>query len=369
MRKYLVTSLLLFSFFSILNAQTSFISEGEIKSNYNTAFRKLNSMLNEKDSISFKQAVFITENTYLDNKLDSIKFNKQIKVLVNICKGIIAERQFLYNFPDSNRIKKYAAVFTTLKDTVKLLMPDGNIYNHLPMNYDFEDFAGNKDWDKMFVSKLLDEHTGNCHSLPFLYKIVADELDEIAYLSLAPNHIYIKHRSMKGGWYNTELTTGQFPIDAWLMASGYICLASIQNGIYMDALSLKQSIAVCMTDLAKGYERKITADNESFILQCCDTALKYFPNYINALLMKAETHKNLFEKIMQRTGAKHPSQVMNEPKAKELFDTMEKEYAEIHRLGYRKMPDKMYAEWLVSLKEEKEKYENKNITKFTNTKN
>jgi hypothetical protein len=48
-----------------------------------------------------------------------------------------------------------------------------------------------------------------------------------------------------------------FPIDAWLMASGFIHLSSIQNAIYMDTLSTKQSIAACMVDLAQGYEKAV----------------------------------------------------------------------------------------------------------------
>gem|GEM_PF-4659315 len=43
-----------------------------------------------------------------------------------------------------------------------------------------------------------------------------------AYLAMAPNHTYIKLRSDKNGWYNTELTSASFPIDSWLMVSGYI---------------------------------------------------------------------------------------------------------------------------------------------------
>ena len=74
---------------------------------------------------------------------------------------------------------------------------------------------------------------GNCHSLPFLYKILAEELGAKANLALAPNHIYIKHWNEKDGWYNTELTSGIFPIDSWLMASGYIHLDAVANKLYM----------------------------------------------------------------------------------------------------------------------------------------
>ena len=51
-------------------------------------------------------------------------------------------------------------------------------------------------------------------------------------------------------------------------------------------------------------------------------------------------------------------------KAKQDFKKLEKEYAHIHALGYRFMPEDMYLNWLVSLKTEREKFENKKLTNF-----
>ena len=42
----------------------------------------------------------------------------------------------------------------------------------------------------------------NCHSLPYLYKIIMDELGYEWHLALAPNHMYIKTNNKKVGWYN-----------------------------------------------------------------------------------------------------------------------------------------------------------------------
>ena len=54
--------------------------------------------------------------------------------------------------------------------------------------------------------------------------------------------------------------------------------------------------------------------------------------------------------------------VINEPDAKELFDLMNKEYAHIHQIGYRSMPEEMYLDWLVSLRTERAKYEGKRLS-------
>jgi len=249
-------------------------------------------------------------------------------------------------------------------DTVPIQMEEDKIFFHLPFVYDFDDIWGAYDWSNMFVSKLLQSKKGNCHSLPYLYKILAEEMNTKAYLSIAPNHFYIKGQNKSNGWYNTELTSGIFPNDAWLMASGYIHLDAVMNKMYMEALSDKQSIAICMIDLAKGYERKLGFfANYDFILKCCDTALKYYPNYINALLYKAEVKKKQFQSLMKIHLAEYPSDIFQFPEAKQLFDEMTALYSKIHDLGYRRMPEEMYLTWLASLIKEREKYENKKIKK------
>lgn len=288
------------------------------------------------------------------------EFDNQINRLVFLADQIIQNSELLYDFEDKSIVEKYAAVFKLMTDTIPIIV-DTNLYYHIPFTYDFEDFNGNQDWTKMFVTKLIDTHTGNCHSLPFLYKILAEEMGVPVHLALAPNHTYIKLYSKNGGWYNTELTNATFPIDAWLMASGYIHLDAIRNGLYMDTLSKNQSIAMCITDLAKGYQRKVGTFDGEFIIKCCDTALYYFPNYINAMLLKAETQKELFEYQMEKLGFQYPSELFAIEKYKKQFEEMEQIYVHIHELGYRKMPDEMYVKWLISLKEEKEKYINKKV--------
>ena len=95
--------------------------------------------------------------------------------------------------------------------------------------------------------------------------MIMDELKQDAYLSLAPNHIYIKVQNKRAGWYNIELTCGDFPTDAWLMSSGYIHIDALRNGIYMDTLSSKQAVALCLVDLAHGYRAKFGLQNGSFM--------------------------------------------------------------------------------------------------------
>ncbi|SFF11439.1 hypothetical protein SAMN05518672_1182 [Chitinophaga sp. CF118] len=314
------------------------------RANYDTAFMVIKKLIENNAPQGFKKAVFIAENVYADLQLDYFKFDNNIYHLSLLCQKWEAANPIKnYNYPDSNNLKINYAIYNVMKDTIRMMVGDIPEIINYPYTYNFNDFFGHQDWSNMFVSKLLVTHKGNCHSLPYLYKILADELDASCWLALAPNHIYIKNRCKKSGWYNTELTSGGFPIDAWIMGSGYIPLEAVQNGIYMDTLSNQQAIALCMLDLAKGYEHEIRNYEDGFILRCCDLSLQYFPLNIQAMLLKAETLKRIY------TRQKEDKQ----NKAPETYAQMEGIYVRLTELGYREMPEKMYLDWLQSVNKEK----------------
>lgn len=332
---------------TIAQAQTSAIAE-----KYTKAFDDIKEAFDSGLDINFKKVNFLTENTYFDNTLSYLKYDAQIKAIANMTRLWMAANPLKeYRYKDSLDFHKNFAIYTVLKDSVKILDKDGQEYVHLPYTYDFNDMFGHGQWSNMFVSKLLATGKGNCHSLPFLYKILADELGATCWLAFAPNHIYIKNRCRKIGWYNTELTSGRFPVDAWITASGYIQLEAIQQGIYMDTLSNQQAIALCVLDLAKGYEFQTKNYYDGFIIQCCDLVLKYHPVNIQAMLLKAETLKRVYEK--QKSTLDSTASV--------TYWEMETLYTKLFESGYREMPESMYRKWLQSVVTEKEKYANKRL--------
>jgi hypothetical protein len=339
-------------FFVIANTQ----AQDSTKVYYENAFATLDSMISGKSPLSFKRAVYLTENAYLNGQLDYLWFNDEIVKLKNLVDNTLKLQHLSYKGIDRDRVEKYSAIYRVLKDTIIFSLDSAFTFYHFPLTYDFDDIWGKHDWTKMFVSKLLLTEKGNCHSLPYLYKILAEEYNIPAYLALAPNHIYIKLFNQKSGWYNTELTSGTFPLDAWIMASGYIYLEAIQNGLYMDTLSNKQSIAFCMLDLAEGYKHKFGLSNPKFIFQCTDTALKYYTNSITAMLIKAETQKQIIDKQMKAQNVKSPKDLFTDNSIKQMFTDMEQTYTKIYTLGYRRMPDDMYLQWMNILQKEREKY-------------
>ncbi len=319
---------------------------------YDHAFEIIKEML-VKDELSFKEAVFLVENAYLEDRISADWFNQKIAGL-----AFLTEQQKLninldYELGDKEKVKNFAALFSVIKDTT-IIYKQSDTLIHLPFAYDFNDMFGEKEWANMFVSKLLVTRKGNCHSLPYLYKIIANKMGigDDTYLALSPNHTYIKHHSQKVGFYNTELTSGFFPQDAWLKASGYIPLIAIQNGIFLVALTEKESVSMCLYDLAMGYDKKFPDNDGSFIIKCCDTVLEHFPHFIKALLLKAETYTRLWKQEANKESQK----------AKDLWNKMDALYTKIHELGYRQMPKEMYVQWLTEV--EKAKYDNQNVPRI-----
>jgi hypothetical protein len=332
-----------------------------IGAGFQSSYAYLKSMLEGEIPISFKDAVFATENTYLEGLLKIEDVNKEIVFLVGLVETL-DKRENLINYTgkDKAKISKYASIYKAITDSLTISVDTSQYFLHPPFRYDFDDIFGSQFWENMFVSKLLATRKGNCHSLPYLYKMICEAYKIPCHLALAPNHIYIKHRAEKGGWYNTELTSASFPIDAWLMASGYISLQAVQNGIYLDTLSEKESIALCVLDLAQGYDHKYPDNDGKFISECCDLALKHFPDYVNAILLKAETRLKQLQAMQKEMKYAYLKEVTAMPEGKAKWDEMNSLYMQLYKLGYRQMPEQMYVEWLTSLKTEKEKYRNKN---------
>ncbi|MDU1891755.1 MAG: hypothetical protein E6767_13800 [Dysgonomonas sp.] len=299
---------------------------------YTEALSDISSMLTKKTPLDFKKAVYLTENAYYNGNLDENKFNDNIDLYTAISKNIMSTGNIEYSECDKDIAMAQCAVFIFMTDT-GLISVGKDIIGSIPFSYNYDDYAGQKDWSNMFVSTLMLTQKGNCHSLPYLYKMIMDKLGQQSSLALAPNHIYIKVNNKKVGWYNIELTNSDFPTDAWLMASGYVHIDAIRNGVYMRALSDKESVAMTLVDLAQSYQAKYGTEDGQFIIQCCDAALAHFPNYINALLLKGEILTELYTQSSE--GA--------------LFNELNTLYTQIHTLGYRKMPSEMYMNWLKSL--------------------
>lgn len=348
LKYYYFTYILAFLIF--LSSKMSAQNFDSITSKYKVSYDEISKLI-EKNG-SFKTAVFLAESTFgkYISKTAYLNYISALTELANWYKLHSYGRH--YNYSDSINYLSNRSIFSTICDTLTI---KSNSFNKIlyPFEYNFEDPIGKKDWSNMFVTKLLTTQKGNCRSFAYLYKILADELGVKCWLALAPNHIYIRNHSRKTGWYNTELTSATFPSDAWIATTSYVSTDAIRSGIYMDTLSNQQSIALCVLDLAKGYEFQTHNYYDGFILKCCNLVLQYHPVNPMALLLKAETLKKVYFK---QTEEKYPE-------AKATYEEMEKTYITLAKLHYREMPEKMYQAWLNSLTQQSKKYPTKQAVK------
>lgn len=301
---------------------------------YEQAFYEQLQMLKGQKPLDFKRSVFLSENAYYNGQLSYQKFCSDISTTGEQLKALIKQRGL-----DKFKTAGNWAVFTYMMDSLP-------INNYKPCTYDFDDFMGDKDFSKMFVTKLMKTKSGNCHSLPTYYKILCEEIGAKAYLALAPNHLYIKHVDEKGQWTNLELTNGGFPRDQWIIKEMAITVEAIKNGVYMTPLTEKESIAMTMFDLASAY--KFQHGYDAFVLKVANTGLTYFPKCLPLLMTKANYYKTVG---LAEIKKKNP----NKDFLKSNYALYTKTLTKIDNLGYKDMPPELYAEWVKSVEKEKVK--------------
>ena len=284
---------------------------------FREAFAEITEMLEGKKDLSLKRAVFITENAYLENSRNYDWFCSDLATNVDLIQSFLKKEGLS---PNNDLSKKYM-LQRFLADTLIMRDDKGNLQmTHLPFKYDFDDPFGKKDWSKMFVTKLLSDKSGQCHSLPLLYLMLANELDIKAWMSYSPQHSYVKLQGDKGIWYNYETTNGNYSADSWVLSSGLVKSEALKSGIYMDTLTRRETIATTLADLAKGYAIKFGFDK--FVLDCVNKALEYHPNNVYALQIKADYYTFLFHYVRKQLNYPPKERIHLYPKANDILQKM-----------------------------------------------
>ncbi|THV60582.1 hypothetical protein [Chryseobacterium candidae] len=316
---------------------------------YYDAFDKLSAM--DSDNYSLADVNFTVENAFYDNKQNLQQFKSGIQ---RTAKQLLQKMKERKQDTESN-VSKNLMIFEYFSKDMKL-----NGTTHKAFEYDFKDYMGQKDYSKMFVSKLLKTGSGQCHSMPLYYLILAEAMGTEAYLSLAPNHSYVRFMDDEGTMRNMELTNGMFPTDNAFLESGYIKSEALQNKIYLENLTKKELLGMAYFDLARGYVSKFGYDE--FVNKVIDKALELYPNGIAPNMEKANISQVRFAYVMKQLGInpedkRDLQRIGYFPKAIEQLNQTNEQFNNIDNLGYAEMPASAYESWLGSLKTEKNKRE------------
>ncbi len=318
---------------TILIFLTCLTTYGQEKSEkyFQQAVDEITDMLQDKKPISFKRAVFLTENAYYDGKLDWIKFNQQIDAISRIINRMIISKG-LQKFKTAGNW----AIFSYMTEK-------SNYNNFCPMQYDFENFMGDEDYKSFMVTKLLETKKGNCHSLPYLYKILADEVNVEAFIAIAPMHVYIKHKDEQGKWWNLELTSGTFSRTSFIMESFNVSDAGMESGLYMKALDGKELLTLVLSDLLDYYQKKTEKYYGSIVQKVYQTGLKYCE--VSLLqLWKRDEIKYRLDKKMEAKGLNDYNQINPYPELVALFNQVKATDDFIKKMGYSRLTPEQYRE-------------------------
>ncbi|MDE6801658.1 MAG: hypothetical protein K2J06_02725 [Muribaculaceae bacterium] len=301
---------------------------------FETSYEKLSKMFNGEIPYNLKDAEFLVENAYYGGTVDYKQYCHDIDSVVRV----------LRMFIKINNLEQYktAPNFAIFDYMTKSSIMNGNS----KFTYDFDNPMGLKDFSILFTSHLLRTHKGQCISMPLLYKILCDELGGHSALAFAPMHLYIKHIGEDGKWYNIELTNGGFARDEWMIENMGISTESIRNGIFLCALSEKETIGFMLMQLSRAYQSKYNS-YDYFIERNVNEVLSQFPNFCDALVLKFNLYQYRGIQFQQKFGyEKTPYQDMIYLHFKETMDKLDllgysqptpEEYNEIIEEGRRIM--------------------------------
>jgi hypothetical protein len=323
-------------------------AESPEKKLYFDAYNYFKRVLNGEESPNLEAAVFYVEHAF-DPSLNYDDFNQQVSKSVNVI-GLKMQQDKISR--DDN-IGKILTTFRFMSDTLSVYSKNTeSTITTFPKTYDFEDFWGRTDYKKMFVSKLMKDGNGQCHSLPLYFLILCERIGADASLAFAPNHSFVKFKDERGNWHNLELTNAMLASDHFMVESGYIKAEAIQNKIYLQPLTKKQTIVQCLNDLALGYTKKFGYD--SFVKSCTQLAIDNDKNSLSAHQINANYFMTLDAYIKYQYKLKGISKevYLQDQQAKSINDSAIGANKFIERLGYSDMPQDVYEAWLKSAQNE-----------------
>lgn len=286
----------LWMLFSLQIIQLSVQAQQQIAEDYYvSAFNEMSDMLAGRDSLSIKRAVFLAEWAYYEGNLD---------YKIDFCDEIDRIKTFIRSLYEVNKLQTYKTGMQ-MAITSYLVNPySGNGYT--PYTYDFETFLlDNEPWERQFVSRTLKTHKGQCRSLPWMYKILANELNADVSLAHAPRHCYITYKDedkfTPEEWINLELTTNQMNPSWWIKQDFEICDSAVQVGTYMTPLTDIETVACQMAELAFGYCEKFNRYDE-FTYYCASRSLEFYPMNPNAWIIRGKSLERIIQDYLVRTG-------------------------------------------------------------------
>lgn len=301
---------------------------------YQQAFRTLSSY--NPDSFSLAKAVFTIENAFLGNTYKYAGFEKALQRLATVVKQVLKSEKL---DPANNTALNYG-IMKLYQQHTGYSQKTKPSYALRPFRYDFDDFRGEKDYTKLFVTKMLLTGKGQCHSMPLVYLMIAEQLGAKAWLSLAPQHSFIQFADNNNNLVSFETTNGHLVSPNWLQQSGFINANALKSKTYLDTLSQRRLYAQCLADLLLGY--MATFDYDDFAEWMRQKIVQVDPNNLTAAVIDANVKTQFALQQIRAAGRPKVQDLPNYPAAYQAYLAMHVAYDRVDGLGYQDMPKEAY---------------------------
>lgn len=306
----------------------------------------------ELDTNSFAEAIqlkAILQNPNSENDLARVKLN--IDHMIDPSIDVEAN------------LKKIEAMVSTIQSTLPSNASDNEklngirhyLYDAGPWNgnkaysYDLDDPLGTKIANKL-LPRYIDTRKGNCVSMPFLFIILGQRLGLDITASTAPLHIFVKYTDRQTHQtINLEATSGATVArDVWMRQQMPMTDASIQNGLYLQKLTKKETIALMAVSLSESYSS--TKQYKKAVL-ISDLILEHYPKNADSMVRKSFCFSRL---LQTEIVSKYPT-VDAIPEDQRgyfeyLADNRQHWYGQAAALGWRAPADQQDAQYLERIK-------------------
>lgn len=246
--------------------------------NYTHAVDMISQMLDDKRPVSIKDAYYFSEEAYGNLHLSYEEYNNIIRSNADFIRQWLIQNKYALN----NQEALHYGIQKFMSDTL-YINTKGKRSGHMPYFYDYIDFNANQDRRSYFVTKTLATGTGQCHTFPVTYLILAEALGVEAYLAYNPRHSFIRYKNNEGTMINYETTVDRFLADAFYLQTLSTMATAQRNNIYIQNLNKKQILGSVLYDLAASFLDEHWIADKSIISRCMKIAKPHFPDqqYIN----------------------------------------------------------------------------------------
>ncbi|MCL4817231.1 MAG: hypothetical protein KJZ56_11365 [Flavobacteriales bacterium] len=314
-------------------------------SNYIKAKNIVKEMLIGKQTMSIKDAFYFSEAAFGNLHLTYEEYNKTITENVNFIRQWLKEKG--YNPTDPEAL--HFGIQKFMSDTLYITV-DGKRNGHIPYYYDYIDAISGKDRRNYFVTKTIATGSGQCHTFPITYLILAEALGIEANLAYNPQHSFIRYKNNQGAVINYETTVDKFLPNSFYIETLPVMAEAQRNDFYVTELSKKQVVASVLFDLAVNFIKEHWLHDKSFIIDCINSAEPYFPRqgFINTA--NNYLHKRLyaddFNNKIQEKGIKDLKEMEKYPDVLQAYKNYYGYMESVSKLGIQDFPEAEYLQLL-----------------------